>query len=350
MEDQFQVGVICLTYNHSAYIEETMNGFTMQQTCFPYICCIIDDASTDGEPEVIRQYLEKDFDLEDKLIARHEETDDYTMLFARHKKNQNCFFVVFLLKYNHNSIKKSKFAYISEWTNSKYTALCEGDDYWISGDKLQMQISFLENHTDYTMTCCRAKRYSQSRKEYVEDLFCYEQSQNVKVEDVILRGGGFIPTCSIVYRSYVKQNYPEYCLKCHVGDYPLQIMSAMKGKVYYDNNAMVVYRVDNPNSWTAFFGGVDYKKKLDGIRSQFIMFDGFAKDYPQYSRLFFERTNNILILHVPIKLIQQRKYQYFRRLFRKWLHNMDDDNKRVLFRNSSPIHRFYKYVIKCIIK
>ena len=47
----------CMTYNHSAFIEETLNGFCSQQTTFPFVCAIIDDASTDGEPEVIRNYL-----------------------------------------------------------------------------------------------------------------------------------------------------------------------------------------------------------------------------------------------------------------------------------------------------
>ena len=71
-----------MTFNHAQYIEDALNGFTMQQTTFPYVCCIIDDASTDGEQEVIRNYLNEHFDLEDKMIARHEETDDYVLTFA----------------------------------------------------------------------------------------------------------------------------------------------------------------------------------------------------------------------------------------------------------------------------
>lgn len=70
----------CVTFNQAPYIEDAMNGFTMQQTTFPFVCTIIDDASTDGEPQVIRQYLQEHFDLEDKSVVRNEETDDYVLL------------------------------------------------------------------------------------------------------------------------------------------------------------------------------------------------------------------------------------------------------------------------------
>ena len=49
----FTVCVRCMTYNQSKYIEDAMNGFTIQQTDFPFVCCIVDDASTNGEQLVI---------------------------------------------------------------------------------------------------------------------------------------------------------------------------------------------------------------------------------------------------------------------------------------------------------
>ena len=49
----FKVCVRCFTFNQANYIEDAMNGFTMQQTDFPFVCCIVDDASTDEEQRVI---------------------------------------------------------------------------------------------------------------------------------------------------------------------------------------------------------------------------------------------------------------------------------------------------------
>lgn len=156
---KWTVCVRCMTYNQSAYITDAMNGFTMQQTNFPYVCTIVDDASTDGEPEVIRNYLEKHFDLEDKSTYRNEENDNYILTFARHKNNRNCHFAVFWLKYNHYKIpehRRKRVQYISEWNeNAKYLANCEGDDYWTAPQKLQMQVDYLETHPNIVLSCHR---------------------------------------------------------------------------------------------------------------------------------------------------------------------------------------------------
>lgn len=148
---KYMVCVCCVTYNHALYIVDAMNGFCMQETDFPFICTIIDDASTDGEPEVIRKYLQEHFDLEDNTIIRNEETDDYVLRFARHKTNLNCYFAVFFLKYNHYSIKKPKISYIKKWTNIKYLATCEGDDFWVNPQKIQMQVEFMEANPNYSL-------------------------------------------------------------------------------------------------------------------------------------------------------------------------------------------------------
>lgn len=145
--------VNCMTYNHASYIEDTMNGFTMQQTSFPFVCIIVDDASTDGEPDVIGHYLSDHFNLEDNTVARQKETDDYILTYAQHKTNRNCYFTTVLLKYNHYK-KKAKSPYFKEWIeNVKYVAMCEGDDYWTDPLKLQKQVDFMESSPEYSICC-----------------------------------------------------------------------------------------------------------------------------------------------------------------------------------------------------
>lgn len=107
MNNNFTVFIRCSTYNHAPFIEDTMNGFVMQKTNFPYVCCILDDCSTDGEQEVIKKYLDDNFDFGENYMVSKEETDDYKLIGARHKFNRNCFFAVFFLKYNHYQQKKN---------------------------------------------------------------------------------------------------------------------------------------------------------------------------------------------------------------------------------------------------
>ena len=98
--------IICNTYNQALFIKDTMDGFCMQTTNFPFVAIIVDDASSDGEPEIISQYLEDHFDM---VNAQYDENDDAKRIAAVHKDNPNCHFLVVLLKYNFYRIKKAKY-------------------------------------------------------------------------------------------------------------------------------------------------------------------------------------------------------------------------------------------------
>lgn len=148
---KFKVCCRCFTFNQAKYITDAMNGFTMQQTSFPFICTIVDDASTDGEQEVIRKYVEENFDFSEASAAYSKETDYAFITYAQHKTNKNCYFAVLYLKENHYSQKKDKSPYLIEWRDGvEYMAFCEGDDYWIVPDKLQVQYDILENNPNYS--------------------------------------------------------------------------------------------------------------------------------------------------------------------------------------------------------
>ena len=136
----YKVCVLCATFNHAPYITDTMDGFCRQQTNFPFLCVIVDDNSKDGEQEVIMQYLSNHFTAESI-----KETDDYHLTVARHQENRNCYFAVYLLKYNHYSIKKPIRTHYQELVSGvNYLAFCEGDDYWTDEHKLQKQADALD--------------------------------------------------------------------------------------------------------------------------------------------------------------------------------------------------------------
>ena len=57
--DEVLVTVICLTYNHAAYIRDALDGFVAQQTDFRFEVIVHDDASDDGTQDIIREYRRK---------------------------------------------------------------------------------------------------------------------------------------------------------------------------------------------------------------------------------------------------------------------------------------------------
>ena len=264
---QYKVYVRCYTYNQASYIVDALNGFTMQQTDFPYVCIIVDDASTDGEPDVIKQYLADHFDLDDDGIRRFEETDDYYLIYARHKTNLNCFFIVLLLKYNHYH-KKLKAPYFEEWTKDvKYVALCEGDDFWTEPWKLQKQICYLETHPNCYMTACSALWRTGSLETLrgcQKDFEC-----DLNTDEVIRKGGYYLSTASLVFRSSLTREWPLWRKKASVGDFPLQILGSLKGPLHFFPDTMCVYRYmvegsfsDRNKVWPASF----LKNKIEWMR------------------------------------------------------------------------------------
>ena len=301
-EYKYKVATRCLTYNHAMFIQDALDGFIMQETSFPILFLVIDDASTDGEQDLLRIWAETNLTAGDgSLMWQKMPYGELAEGTLRDKPNIS--FAVLLLAENHHKLGKSKLPYIADWLNvSKYYAICEGDDYWVSSDKLQRQVSFLESHPEYVMTCSRAGLYSEKKKKIVGENYCYRHSRDISVKDVIYRGGLFISTCSIVYRREVAENRPDYWLKCRVGDYPLQIACVLKGKAWYFNELMSVYRVDNPSSW---MGSQNWSKgggdpsRMKVIQSQINMFYGFGQDYPCYIHMFEQKIADHINRNLP---------------------------------------------------
>ena len=121
--NDIMVSVCCITYNHKPFIAEAIDSFLMQKTNFPFDIIIGDDCSTDGASEIIETYKEK---YPDKIKV------------IRGSKNVGA----------HENMRN-----IIKACRGKYIALCDGDDYWTDPNKLQKQVNFLEQNSEYVMCC-----------------------------------------------------------------------------------------------------------------------------------------------------------------------------------------------------
>lgn len=245
-KDDFLLCVRCMTYNQSAYIKDALDGFCMQQTRFPFYVAVFDDASTDGERDVIKCYLFEHFDHSKETGFSEWETDDAYYSFARHQDNSNCHFLVIYLKKNlYKTPKKDEL--IKEWCVAKYIALCEGDDYWTDPLKLQKQVDFLETHKDYAICFHEAKIFNQSSGEFVKDDIRTVPSETNIME---LAKGNYIHTQTVVYRNdpLVERERAEIG-RVAAGDYVLHMLNAKHGKIKKLPDCMAVYRLNNESVW-----------------------------------------------------------------------------------------------------
>ena len=165
----FKVRTYCATFNHENYIIDALKGFAMQQTTFPVVYTIVDDASTDGTAAVIKKFVSENFSLDANSVGFEKDLDYGHVTFAQHKTNTNCHFAIIYLKENHFSQKKSKRPYLNEWMDTKYIALCEGDDYWTDPLKLQRQVEFMEEHVECSVCSHRFNVLDQNLNKMEED-------------------------------------------------------------------------------------------------------------------------------------------------------------------------------------
>jgi len=234
-----------MTFNQSKYILDALNGFVMQQTNFPFVVMVVDDASTDGEQEVIKKFVAEQFDINDTAIAEGKETDYAYITYARHKMNKSCYIAALYLKENHYSRRKSKMPYLVEWRNNiKYEALCEGDDYWTDPLKLQKQVDFLEENPEYTLTCHRYDIYDQEEKIWKDDLTeCFFKGKKGISFTYQTQPAWLTKTLSLVYRLECLEDF--FKMSVSRRDIILVYFLLKFGKGYCFNEKMGVYRLNN---------------------------------------------------------------------------------------------------------
>lgn len=240
---KYMVAIQCFTFNHSKYICEALAGFVMQQTNFPFIIMVVDDASTDGEQEVIRNFISEQFDLMNSTVAYEKETDYAHITYAQHITNRNCFIIAMYLKENHYSQRKLKIPYLKEWRSCvKYEAICEGDDYWIDSLKLQKQVDFLEVNPEYGLVITDVNRFYQSTGKTEKNFFSNHLPSLSLTSYELLISAYWLAPCTWLYRTkfYQENKMPEDCFK---GDIAIALNLLKHGKMFKIEETMACYRV-----------------------------------------------------------------------------------------------------------
>lgn len=238
-KQEYKVLVRCFTFNHSKFIEEAFNGFAMQQTNFPFACLVMDDASTDGEQEVIKAWMECECDME-----RAETIDIPTsvVIIVPHKTNTSCTFAFYLLKQNLYKAKEEKMRHVTPWREKcEYEAMCEGDDYWIDPMKLQRQVEIMESDDSIGLCYTRAKIFNQKLGSFEPVLAGkkFEGISQILCENPVV-------TLTAIYKTRVINNYlieiDPYVKEWKMGDYPLWLFIYEQKDICFINDITGVYR------------------------------------------------------------------------------------------------------------
>ncbi|WP_282039410.1 glycosyltransferase family 2 protein [Saccharicrinis aurantiacus] len=233
------VSVCMITYNHEAYIGEAIEGVLMQKANFPFKLIIGEDHSTDNTRAICEKYA-----------AKH---PDVIELLPKEEIN---------LGMMPNFIKTLKVC------KGKYIALCEGDDYWIDENKLQMQVDFLEENEEYSLVFTNRHILNPSGilSNSIGTIDTY-------TKDDILKG--FIPwTQTILLRN--NKIIPSFLRKhnqCPSGDRLISYICSTLGPLKRLDNITAVYRDSGYGVWSS----IPVKDKLKTSTERYIDFINMVK-------------------------------------------------------------------------
>lgn len=218
------VSILCMTYNHAPYIEDAINGFLMQETDFTFEIWIHDDASTDGTSDIVMRY-QSEYPSIIKTILQEE---------------------------NQYSKGRRPPRFLRRVFRGKYCAFCEGDDFWISKDKLSRQYASLERnpqahisiHPAYVLDIVSGiviKKIDQG------NVYC-----TIDVSKVVESGGQYAPTASYFFKSEEFESMPDWFFEAvdlPFGDFFMEVVIGRDGLVYLPD-LYSVYRRNVPGSYT----------------------------------------------------------------------------------------------------
>lgn len=220
--NNIDVTVFCLAYNHEKFIRKCLDGFVCQKTDFKFEVIVHDDASTDHTADIIKEYAEKYPGIIKPIIQTENQ-------YSKGISVTNTFIVP--------EIK------------GRYIAICEGDDYWIDDNKLQIQYDYMTAHPECSVCVHNAIAHDCSNNsEWIATNSRIEKDYSI--DEIILGGGSIFATNSTFIKREVYLNKPE-CFNCPgVGDYQNMMYAATQGTVHFLPLIMSVYNKNVSNSWT----------------------------------------------------------------------------------------------------
>ena len=215
------ITVIMLAYNNDKHIEKALDSILAQKTSYTYEIVVGEDCSPDNCREILKKYEMK-----------------YPNIFRMFYREKNL-----------GATRNAYELYMD--ARGRYIAPIEADDYWIDVNKLEKQVSFLEEHGEYFGV----------GSDYitVDENGNIINDNNIKLEFInrkftwndFLKFGFVFQSATMIYRNFYHDG-GDYTIfyKAHdlVGDLTGMIIMLNKGDFFIMNEKTSVYRMNlNPN-------------------------------------------------------------------------------------------------------
>lgn len=215
-ECAMKVSVLLPTFNHIAYIHQALESVLCQKTNFDFEIVIIEDCSTDGTREIVIEYAKR---YPDKIRLQLSPVNRFSNINIMNGVETAC---------------------------GEYLAFLEGDDYWISPEKLQKQVDFMDSHPEYVFTWHTVEVVDGDGKWL--STFRNPLSRTARTIEDFLIHYPEPATGSVMIRNSFQ--IPQWYKSCPVGDYPLWVIALQHGKARFMDEVLAAYRIHAKGAWS----------------------------------------------------------------------------------------------------
>ena len=130
------ISVIVCTYDQEKYLAQALDSILMQKCTEPYEILIGDDCSTDDTGKIADEYQSRYPDV--IRVIRPEKNGGASLNMVR----------------------------LMQAAKGEYLMICDGDDYWLREDMMQLYCDTFRQNPEVGMICAKARCYIQQKSDY----------------------------------------------------------------------------------------------------------------------------------------------------------------------------------------
>lgn len=212
-----KVSVLITTYNHERYLAQALESALAQQTSFPFEIVVGEDCSTDGTRAVLERF------------------------YADHPD------VIRMVLPGENLGPNHMYVQVMRAARGEYFAILDGDDFWVSVDKLQRQAQFLDDNDDYQVCFHDVSVVPEDSESPVRPGMPVLGRDTFELDDILF--ANFVPTASVMHRRV--DTFPAWFTEFAWIDWLMLVLCAQRGPLRYLHDLESVYRVHDKGLWSS---------------------------------------------------------------------------------------------------
>lgn len=319
-----------LTYNHSKYIEECLNSVFKQKGYFNLKIIIIDDYSTDNNVEVI-----------EKLLKKYPEKIDVEYKFIKNQKNIG--------------IVKNMELLCDMFKNGDFYTFCEGDDFWISEERIQKFVNYMNSDLSVTVAFNKMFLYNQKGNSLSKNRNHEQISNKYYVTEDLINFQNFIGNWSCCFYRCSDLKYMEKkFFDITIYDFFFNVVLSQHGFIGVLNEFLSVYRFHDTSVWSSCSQILKSKKLYEYIFHYNIMTDyKYSEAFTGFQDKILKYNSKKIFVYQKVLIdnfVETKTFEEFKESINRYFEKFTDEKALIIIDVSLEKYVIYEWLRKYMIE